>query len=185
MSVRQLVSIGMLAAVAYVLMVTIQFPVLPQASFLKYDPSDAVALLGGAMYGPGAGLSIVLIKDILFFLSRAENPFGPVADFVAAGTFVTVAAWVYRRRSGPFVRGLLEAAGLGAAARVAIMIPTNFIILLLEFGMPPSRVAGMLLPAIIPFNALKALMNAALALVIAQAVEQSTAVRNLLMGDRR
>ncbi len=183
MNVRQLVAVGMLAAVAYLLMVTVQFSVLPQASFLKYDPSDAAALLGGVMYGPGAGVSVVLVKDILFALTRARNPFGPIADFIAAGTFVAVTAWVYRRRSGSFIQRLLEAAGLGAAARVAIMIPTNFVILFLEFGMPPSRVAGMLLPAIVPFNSLKALMNAALALVIAHPLVQSTALRNLLMGD--
>jgi riboflavin transporter FmnP len=168
MTTRQTVTAAMLAAGAFVLMATIQVPILPQAPFLKYDPSDALALLGGATYGPSVGVAIVLIKDALFLVFRAGSPFGPLADFVAAGTFVVAAAWVYRRRSGSVPRRLLEAAALGAAARVLVMIPTNFLILYLEFGMPPARVASMLLPAIVPFNALKAIINAVIALAIVE-----------------
>jgi riboflavin transporter FmnP len=153
-------------------MVTIQVPILPQAPFLKYDPSDAVALLGGLLYGPSAGLACVFIKDVLFLLFRAGSPFGPLADFIAAGTFVVAAAWAYRRRSGSFPRRLLEAAVFGAAVRVVVMIPANFVILYLEFGMPPARVAGMLLPAIMPFNALKAVANAVIALAIVEPVQR-------------
>jgi hypothetical protein len=51
---------------------------------------------------------------------------------------------------------------------VLVMIPANFVILYLEFGMPPARVAGMLLPAIVPFNAVKAALNALLALAVAE-----------------
>ncbi len=168
MTIRRTIATGMLAAVAFVLMATVELPILPHAPFLKYDPSDAVALLGGITYGPAAGATIVLIKDVLFLLFRAGSPFGPLADFIAASTFVVAAAWAYQRRAGPFPRRLFEAAVLGATVRVLVMIPTNFIILHLEFGMDPIRVAGMLLPAIIPFNALKALINAGVALAIVE-----------------
>jgi len=167
MQAKEMVVLGMLAAVAFVLMAAVQFPLLPQAPFLKYDPSDAVALLAGVLYGPLPGVSVVLVKDLLFLLLRARGPFGPAADFVAAATFVAVTAWGFRRLRGSFASRLLRAALLGTLARVAIMIPTNFVVLALQFGMSPPRVAGLLLPAIIPFNAVKALLNAAVALVIA------------------
>jgi riboflavin transporter FmnP len=77
---------------------------------------------------------------------------------------------MYRRRPGSFTRRLLSAAALGAVARVLVMIPTNFVILFLEFGMPPARVVKLLLPVIIPFNALKALINAGIALVLVEPV---------------
>lgn len=38
---------------AFVLMATVQFPVLPQAPYLRYDPSDPVALLAGLRTGSG------------------------------------------------------------------------------------------------------------------------------------
>ncbi len=163
-----MVMTGVLVAVAFLLMATVQIPLLPHAPFLKYDPSDAAALLGGVLYGPGTGVLVVLLKDVLFFLFRAKGPFGPIADFIAAGTFVAVTAWAYRRIPRPFPWRLLLAAAIGMGARVLVMIPANFVILYLEFGMPPARVAGLLLPAIVPFNAVKAALNALLALVAAE-----------------
>lgn len=165
---RRIVTVAMLAAVALILMAAIQIPLLPSAPYLTYDPSDAVGLLAGAVYGPAVGVLVVLVKDILFVLLRARGPFGPLADFIAAGTFVAMTAWAYRRSAGPPVRRLLLAAALGTLARVLVMIPANFVILALQFGMPPAKVARLLWPAIIPFNAVKAGMNAALALLIAE-----------------
>jgi hypothetical protein len=51
---RQVATTGMLAAVAFLLMAAIQVPVLPQAPFLTYDPSDAVGLLAALLYGPAS-----------------------------------------------------------------------------------------------------------------------------------
>ena len=165
---QRIVIVGMLAAIAFILMATVQIPILPNAPYLTYDPSDAIALLAGVTYGPPVGVMVVLIKDILFLILRARGPFGPLADFVAASTFVGATAWAFRRRHGPFGRRLFQAAVVGAAARVLIMIPANFVILDLQFGMVPERVAHLLLPALIPFNAVKAGINAVLALLIAE-----------------
>jgi len=170
---RRLAVLGLLAAASFVLMAVVQVPVLPQAPYLRYDPSDAVALLAGVMYGPGPAVAVVFLKDLLYLLFRAKGPFGPLADFVAAATFAAATAWAYHRGGGPFAARLVRAAVVGTAARVLVMIPANFVILYLQFGMPPERVAGMLLPVIVPFNALKAGANALLALfVLAPALRQ-------------
>jgi len=188
---EQIVVTGMLAAIAFLLMAAIQIPILPAAPFLTYDPSDAVALLAGILYGPASGVTVVFLKDVLFLLLRARGPLGPLADFIAAATFVGVTAWAYRRGAGPaaafglpgsrprraFARRLVEAAVLGAAARVAVMIPANFALLALQFGMSPARVAGMLVSAIVPFNAVKALANAAVAVLIAEPFLRASGAR--------
>jgi riboflavin transporter FmnP len=174
----RLVACAMLAAAALVLMASIQVPLLPYAPYLTYDPSDAVCLLAGVLYGPGAGIVVVLLKDALFLLLRAHGPIGPAADFLAAATFVAVTAWGYRRATGPFARRLACAAVLGTAARVLIMIPANFVLLGLQFGMPPARVAGLLVSAIVPFNAAKALANALLALLVTEPVIRAVGVRS-------
>jgi riboflavin transporter FmnP len=163
---QKLAVLGLLSAAAFVLMATMQVPVLPQAPYLRYDPSDAVALLAGVTYGPGAAVGVVFVKDLLYLLFRARGPFGPLADFVAAATFAAATAWAFHRSGGPFGMRLVRAAVVGTAARVLVMIPANFVILYLQFGMPPARVAGMLLPVIVPFNAVKAAANALLALFV-------------------
>jgi riboflavin transporter FmnP len=167
MKVQQLVLCGMLAGVAFLLMATVQVPLLPAAPYLRYDPSDAAGLLAGVLYGPAAGVAVVAVKSILYFFLRSKGPFGPIADFIAASTFVFVTAWMFRRGSGPFVRRLVVAAVVGAAARVLIMIPANYILLNLQFGFGPARVTAML-PAVSLFNAVKAALNAGLALVVAE-----------------
>ena len=103
----------MLAALAFLLMAAIQIPVLPQAPYLTYDPSDAVALLAGVLYGPGAGVTVVALKDLLFLLLRAHGPFGPAADFLAAATFVWVTAWTF----GAAARIVCAPARLGRGLR--------------------------------------------------------------------
>jgi len=169
---------SMLAAVAFVLMASIQIPLLPYAPYLTYDPSDAAGLVAGVLYGPGAGVTAVLLKDVLFLLLRAHGPIGPIADWLAAATFVAVTAWAYRGMHGSFAKRLVYAAILGAVARVLVMIPANFVLLGLQFGMAPSRVAGLILSAIAPFNAAKALANALLALLVTEPVVRAAGVRS-------
>ncbi|NLG68419.1 MAG: ECF transporter S component [Firmicutes bacterium] len=191
---RRLTQVGVMAAASLVAMLTIRFPIVPGATFLKYDPSDAVGLLAGRTMGPGAGVSTVLLKDVLFWLLRGTDPFGPLADFLAAATFVGVASavahrlWptddgettVRRPALRPLHAGALPAMALGVAvgtaARVVVMALANFPILYLEMGMPPARVAALMWPAIVPFNALKGLLNGALAMVLAAALVRRHAV---------
>ena len=184
---RRLTQVGVMAAASLVAMLTIRFPIVPGATFLKYDPSDAVGLLTGLMMGPGAGVLTVFLKDVLFWILRGTDPFGPLADFLAAATFVGVASAVSHRlwpmEEGeatargtlrPLHASALPAMALGVAvgttARVVVMALANFPILYLEMGMPPARVAALMWPAIVPFNALKGLLNGALAMVLAAAL---------------
>jgi len=174
---RRLATTAMLAALAFIVMAAIQIPVLPQAPYLTYDPSDAVALVAGVLYGPGTGVTVVAIKDLLYLLLRAHGPFGPAADFLAAATFVWVTSWTFARLHGSFARRLAWAAASGTAARVLIMIPANFVLLWLQFGTAPAGVARLVLPVIVPFNAVKAAANALLALCIAEPVARAAAPR--------
>lgn len=196
----RLTQVAVMAAGAAVVMITVKFPIVPAAPFLKYDPSDVVALLAGFWVGPGSGVLVVLLKDVLIWLLRGGNPLRLVADFAAGGTFVGVAAWALARwAAGRGIEGPgagraaggvrpLPAAALpamvvailaGTAARVAVMAVANFPILYLEAGMTPDRVAALMWPAIVPFNALKGLLNGAFALVLSAALVRRRAVAAL------
>jgi riboflavin transporter FmnP len=167
---RTLVLIAMLGAASFVLMATLQVPILPAAPYLRYDPSDVLGLMTAFILGPAAGVAVVGLKAVLYFLFRARSIFGPLANFIAVAAFVAGAGWVFRRRPGPSVLWMLAACGAGALARLAAAIPANFIILRLQFGMPPAQVAKMLIPVIIPFNALASALNGVLAAVLLAAL---------------
>ena len=174
----RVVTLAMLSAAAFMLMAVVQFPILPNAPFLKYDPSDAVCVFAGITFGPASGVLVVLVKDLLFAVLRGGSPFGPAADFAAAGTFVAVTGWMFRRSGGGVTTSrVLLASVVGVLARVAVMIPVNFVILSLEFGMPAERISSMLLPIIVPFNASKGLINGILAAILVPPVLRALAGR--------
>jgi riboflavin transporter FmnP len=170
-NVRWVVLIGMLGAVAFILMATIQVPVLPSAPYLRYDPSDVIGLIAVLLAGPVAGVAVVALKDMLYLLFRARSIFGPLANFVAVATFVGVAGWMLRGRKLS-LSSLVAACAVGGLARVLVMIPTNYVILNLQFGMPPARVSDLLVPVIIPFNALATILNTVLTAVIVLAIRR-------------
>lgn len=170
-NVRSLVLIGMLGAVAFILMATIQVPVLPSAPYLRYDPSDVIGLIAAFMAGPVAGVAVVALKDVLYLLFRARSVFGPLANFIAVATFVGVVGWMLHGRRLT-LSSLLAACAAGGLARVIVMIPANFIILNLQFGMPPARVSDLILPVIIPFNVLASVINTVLTAVIVLAMRR-------------
>lgn len=163
---RTLVLIAMLGAASFILMATLQFPILPSAPYLRYDPSDVIGLIAAVTLGPAAGVAVVGLKAFLYLLFRARSIFGPTANFIAVATFVGAAGWVYRRRPHPSLLWLLAACGAGALARIIAMIPANFVILNLQFGTPPGQVAALLWPVIIPFNGIASVLNTALTVVI-------------------
>lgn len=167
---RTLVLIGMLGGASFILMATLQVPILPAAPYLRYDPSDVVGLMAAFTLGPAAGVAVVGLKAVLYFLFRARSIFGPVANFIAVAAFVGAAGWAFRLRPRPSARWLLAACGIGALARLAAVIPANFIILNLQFGMPPAQVAGLLVPVIIPFNAIASAVNGLIAVVLLAAL---------------
>jgi riboflavin transporter FmnP len=162
----------MLAAAAFILMATVQIPVLPAAPYLRYDPSDVVALLVAFAIGPVPAVAVVLLKDLLYLLFRARSIFGPASNFIAVATFVGVAGWLYRRRPDPSWQWLVAACAAGALARILIMLPANFVILNLQFGMPPARVATLLWPVIVPFNALASAINTILSAALMWAIRR-------------
>lgn len=170
-NVRWLVFIGMLGAAAFILMATIQIPVLPAAPYLRYDPSDVIGLIAATIAGPVAGVAVVALKDALYLLFRARSIFGPLANFIAVATFVGVAGWMLRGKRLT-LSSLVGACAAGGLARVLVMIPANFVILNLQFGMPASRVSELLLPVVIPFNVIASVINTVLTALIALAIRR-------------
>ena len=183
--IRLVVLIGVMAAAAFILMVTVQVPVLPGAPYLRYNPSDVVALLMASVAGPLPGVAVVVLKDVLYLFLRARSFFGPLGDLIAVATFVGVTGWVYRRRPQPSVAWFVASCGLGAVARILVMIPTNFLLLNWQFGMPPAKVVALVWSVIIPFNALASVINTALSAALLLAIKRRGLVPARLGGSGR
>ena len=156
-TVDRLVKLGVLAALSC-LMMLIRFPLfLP---FLEYDMADIPILIGAFLYGPWWGLLLTGVVCILqgLTVSAASGVIGMLMHFFATGALVIVAGLLYRRFHT--IRGALLSLVCGAVTMIVLMIPLNLVFTGLFMGTPVDVIAGLLLPAIIPFNAVKAFLNA-------------------------
>lgn len=156
---RKLTTLAMLAALAIVLVALIHFPLIPAAPFLEYDPADIPIFIGAFLFGPWAGLALTAVVSVIqgFTVSAGSGVIGVVMHFLATGTFVVLAGLLYRTHHTR--KGALLALLAGTLAMTAVMCVCNLIFTPLFMGAPLSTVVEMLLPAIIPFNLLKASLN--------------------------
>lgn len=167
-----------LGTIGFLLGLFIRLPVLPAAPYLKYDPSGFIFLASGVLLGPGAGAASAGVRFFLNF-TRSGNLFATLSDFIAGVCFVVPASWAMRRWPS---HGAAVPSCLGAAIlTTAVMVPVNVVTLYLEMGKMPGEVMAMMLPAIVPFNLLKWILNAALYLLIGRRV---TGVVRKTMGRR-
>ena len=57
----RLAKMGMLVAIAIVLVYFIHFPIFPAVAFLEYDPADIPILMGTFAFGPVAGILLTVV----------------------------------------------------------------------------------------------------------------------------
>lgn len=159
-STQYLIRVGVLSALAFGLML-IEMPLLPSATYLKYDPSELAALVGGFALGPAAGVVIELIKNLLYLLlSGKATLVGEAANFLTGAVMVGVAAAIYWRRKTRLVAGLSLAAG--SLAATAVMAVANYYVFLPLWNVPQEAIPSVLTGAVIPFNLLKAGLSSAI-----------------------
>ena len=176
---RQLATMGMMVALAYVVTVLTRFPLMSAAPFLKYDPKDVVILIGAYLFGPLAGLAMSAVTCFIEMITVSEAGFyGFIMNLVASAAFVCPAAFVYRRRRT--MSGAIWGLALGVAAMAATMVLWNYIITPIYQGWPRDQVAGRLATVFLPFNVIKGVLNAALTLVLYQPVTNALRRSHLL-----
>ena len=161
-SVKEMVLIAMLAAIAYVIMTLIRIPVV---LFLKYEPKDVIITIGGFLLGPMAAFITSFVVSLVEMVTVSDTgPIGALMNLLSTCSFACTASLIYKKRhtlSGA-IGGLL----VGAVVMVGAMILWNWLITPLYMGVERSVVEGMLLTAFLPFNLLKAGLNTALVLVL-------------------
>ena len=96
--IRNMVQIGMLAAVATVLML-FEFPLWFAPSFYQLDFSEVAVLIGAFSMGPAAGVVIEALKILLNFLINGTITagVGELANFIIGCGLIVPAALIYKR----------------------------------------------------------------------------------------
>ena len=156
---------GVLCAAAYVVSAVVRIPVFPSAPYLKIDFKDAIIALGGFIYGPIAAIAMAVVAAFIEFVSVSETGIiGFAMNVLSTGAFAVTAALIYKYHRN--IRGVFAGLAAGIAAMTATMLVWNYLITPLYTGMPREAVAEILVPVILPFNLLKASLNASITLVV-------------------
>ncbi len=150
---------AMLTALSIVSLYVIRLPLIPAAPFLEYDAADIPVLIGAMMLGPVSGIVTLLAVCLIQALtvSASSGWIGFVMHFIASSVLVLTASLIYKKKqsTASLVIGLV----IGSIAMTAVMIPLNLVFTGIFLGAGVETVVGMLMPAIIPFNLLKAGIN--------------------------
>lgn len=162
LSVKKLVLMAMLAAFAYMIMALVRIPVV---LFLKYEPKDVIITIGGFLLGPMASFIISALVSLIEMVTVSETgPIGCLMNLISTCSFACVAAFIYKKQHT--LKGAIAGLAAGSLFMVLIMLLWNWLITPLYMGVERSTVEGLLLPAFLPFNLLKAGLNSALTLFL-------------------
>ena len=160
--VKNLVVLAMLSAVAYLMVSLIRIPVV---LFLSYEPKDVIIAIGGFLLGPLASFAISLIVSFLEMVTYSQTgPIGALMNLLSSCSFICTAAIIYKKRHT--LSGAVLSLLCGSVVMVVVMLLWNYLITPLYMGVSRDQVVGLLLPAFLPFNALKAGLNTAFTLCL-------------------
>ena len=178
-STRTLTLAAMFAALAYIVMVVIHIHLIAAAPFLTYDPKDVILAVCGFILGPVPALTTTVVVSLLEMLTvSTTGPIGFVMNLLSSASFVLPAAVLYKRRRT--LRGAAAGLVIGVALAVVMMLLWNYFITPLYMGTPREAVAAMLLPVFLPFNLIKASLNAAITMLVYKPVSRALKRTGLL-----
>ena len=130
-TLNRLVKVGILAALAYVLMF-IQVPVPIAPPFMKLDLADVPALIGGFAMGPWYGVLIQLIKNVLNLSKTMTGGVGELSNFIVGSTYVLVSAYIYKNKKTK--KTSIIALALGVLAMTALATLSNAFVVFPIYG---------------------------------------------------
>ena len=165
-STRQLVTMALLCAIA-ILLSFVEFPIFPAAPYLKYDASFVAIMVAGFAYGPASGVAVGTVAWAIH-CTMTGDPWGFLMTIIVMLGFVLPATLIYKRHHT--FKGAIVGLVIGVVVSVVCAILGNLVITPIYTGMAREAIVGMILPVLLPFNALKAVLNAIITAVVYKAV---------------
>lgn len=168
MKVKKIATIGILCALAMIVNMFAFIPLVPTVTWLTYDPKDIIIVIGGFIYGPMTSLIMSGICSVLEIMIKGGTILDVLMNMISTCSFACVAAAVYKHQHTK--QGAMIGLVSGVVVTVMNMTIWNYIVTPIYYGMPREAVVALLLPGIIPFNLLKAGLNAGITLFLYKSV---------------
>lgn len=163
---RALTVMAALTALSVVLVSIIHFPLFPTAAFLEYDPANIPILISAFAYGPAAAFVITILTGGIQALtvSASSGIYGFIMHVISTTVLCLPAGIIYKHKRTR--KSAIFALLTGIVLMACVMLVANHFITPYFMGVPTEAVDAMLLPVILPFNLIKACVNAFVTLLI-------------------
>ncbi len=163
-STAMIAKLAIMTAVSMVLLLIVRIP-FPPAPFLVYDPADVPIYITTFAFGPAAGLLVTLVVCLIqAFGLGGDGLYGFLMHFVATGIVAVVIGAMYAKQKTK-KRAVISLV-VGVLVAVVVMCFMNILVTPAYMGAPREAVVAMIPTVIIPFNLLKAGLNAVLTFIL-------------------
>ena len=182
---RYITVTAMLSAIAVILMF-LDFPVPFMPSFIEMDISELPALIGSFAMGPGCGVLICLIKNLLHLTISSSGGIGELSNFVLGTLFVLPAGLIYKHKKNK--KNAVIGSVVGAALMAVGSVFSNYFVMypfyynfmpedtiiaaynaILQVVSPNAEITS-ILPCLIgfnmPFTFIKGMLSVAITLLV-------------------
>lgn len=168
---KKLVIAAVFCALAFASMFIMRINVM----FLTFDAKDAVVTIAGLILGPIYSLAISVTVAVIESIAIGDTGFwGLLMDVLSTAVFSCTCALIYKYKKN--IKGAIVGLVSSVLAMTAFMLLFNlFIVPLYTPGYTTAAVAKMIPTLFLPFNLTKAMLNAALVLILYKPV--STALK--------
>lgn len=174
---RRMITIALFAALAYVAMLVLHIKV----SFLTLDVKDAVITLCGLYFGPLAALIVSVIVPLLELITVSSTGFyGLIMNILGSVAFSVTASLLYKWKK-TFL-GAIIALVSAVCAMTGVMLLANLLITPYYMGVSVAEVWGLIPTLLLPFNAVKALLNAGVVLLLYKQLSGALRRAHVLSG---
>ncbi len=163
---KRLVVLALMAALAYACVAMFRIPVV---LFLKYEPKDCILAICGMLYGPLPAIGTAVVVALLELVTVSDTgAIGLLMNVLSSVLFILPSAVLYQRKR--HLKSAIFGLVCGALLMTAGMLLWNWLITPIYMNMPRQAVVELLLPAFLPFNLLKAALNAVLTVLLYKTV---------------
>ena len=165
---KLIANIAIFTAIAYIISF-IEFPIFPVAPFLKLDFSNVFILIGGFSLGPVAGVSILLVKEILCMITSQTFFVGQLANFLIGLAFILLPILVYKYKKG--IKTVIITLSISSVLQVVVGLLVNRFINFPLYGLTVETFNSLFF-VILAFNLFKAVFVSLLTILLYKRIKE-------------
>ena len=154
------------------------------SGFLTFDAKDTLVTIAGLILGPIYAIVISFIVSLIEIIFLPETGFwGFLMNFLSTAAFSAVCALIYKYKKN--IKGACVGLVASVFSMTAMMVLLNLVVTPIYTGMPTATIAAMIPTLFLPFNFTKAVLNAALVLILYKPISRALKATKMLESSSK